>query len=225
MKFINVFLLTFLLALPVSVGGDSGTPQVAGQDVEPTPAVFTVDIQDECEVGELVRLNTSGEVDGITWKVKPETPDFEVIEEGRRAFFSARMPGEYLIIVAAARGGEPFLHWQTLTVRGEPTPVSRLTHKVGEWLKRLPADIDKSKIKQVAGVFRKLANSETAVDKMLEATALANSAVIGDELEKWVPFLDGLGNELDAMVASGDLSTREQYRAVWLEIAAAMERF
>lgn len=201
--------------------------QVVGQDVPVVPESnpFEVVVPAECEVGELVRMEAKGDFGGVVWKVMPETPDFEVIEMGRRAMFSARGPGEYLVMVAAASGDEPFLHWQTLTVKGEPVPVSELTKKVREWLKLLPADVDKTKVSQVAAVFKKMATSETEVEKMLEATALANSAVIGDDIDAWVPFLDGLGKELDAMVAAGELTTRDQYKATWLEIAAAMKGF
>jgi hypothetical protein len=222
-KFFLSFIVAFCLALPITCNPGI-TPAVQAQEVEVEP-VFKVSIQDECEVGELVRMTAEGDVEGIRWEIKPATPDFEVIEDGRRALFSARQGGEFLIIVAAAKDGKPFLYYQTLTVDGGvQTPVSDLSRKVATWLKRLPKDTPKAKIRQVAGVFRKLANSDTAVEKMLEATALANSAVIGDDLDKWVPFLDGLGNELDAMVDAGNLKTREQYRSTWLEIAAALDK-
>jgi len=225
MKYFFAFIVGFALLTPPHVGG--GHP-IARQDVpvEVVSRPFTVNVQDDCEIGELVRMVVDGDVEGITWKVKPETPDFEVIEGGRRALFSSRTGGDYLIIVAAARDGEPFLFFQTLTVKGgePPAPVSELTRKVQTWLKRLPANTDKAKIVAVAGVFRELADGATPIDKMLEATALANSAVIGDDLENWMPFLEGLGDELDVMVEAKQLETREQYRAAWLEISAAIEK-
>lgn len=227
MKFLVPFLLAFVLVLPA--GGDSPGKAavlgiVAGQDAVEVEPTFAVDIQDECEVGELVRMSADGSVDGIRWEIKPDSPDFEVIGDGRRAFFSGRTPGEFLIIVAGAKGGQPFLHYQTLTVRGDPTPVSELTGKIYTALKKLPKDVNKAKVKQVAGVFRKMANSDTPVEKMLEATALANSAVIGDDIESWVPFLEDLGTELDSLVEAKKLDTRDQYKSAWLEIAGALER-
>jgi hypothetical protein len=66
--------------------------------------------------------------------------------------------------------------------------------------------------------------TEIDVDGILEATALANTAVLGEDLEKWVPFLKSLEDELDAHIEAGGLKSREDYRDTWLAISKGLER-
>jgi hypothetical protein len=202
---------------------------IAGQ--EETEDGIILRAQDEAEIGELVRLDASASnVDGLTWQILPHTKDFEVIEDGRRAFFSSRVGGSYLIIIAGAKGGVPYLKHHTIDVLGgDPPPppgpeglgtkVRRWTKAVGEYKTR------KVHALAVAAVFRKLANAEeVTVDAMLDATATANSAILGEDLEKWFPLLEPLGEELDALMEDGKLETREQYKTVWLQIADGIEK-
>lgn len=195
---------------------------IAGQEIS-HPDTFRVAVQDDCEVGELVRATIEGDVAGITWRVIPETDDFETTDNGRKAFFSARAGGKYVFVVAAAKEGVPFLEVKTLTVRGPPVIVNKLRSTMKGWLKPIEAPNKVETLKAMAGVFRKLADKPTTVDKMLEATALANSAVIGDNIAAWVPFLDKLGNKLDGLVDAKELETIGQYQKTWLEIADALE--
>ena len=176
-----------------------------------------------CEVGELVRFDArESDVDALVWDIIPPTPDFEIVD--KRGFFSARSGGEFLILIAGAKGGKAFLVHQRLTVTGAAIPSTGLTRKVEDWLKLVPESADKkAKLVGMAGVFRKLAEKPVSPEKMVEATALANSAVLGDSVKTWVPFLEKLGTELDAMVAAKTLTTIEQYQTAWREIASAME--
>lgn len=205
--------------------------QVAGQDPAPADGLV-LRAPDQCDVGELVRLDLrDSTVEGIVWQCIPDTPDFEVIEDGRRAFFASREPGSYMFLIAGAKGGVPFLIHHIVTVAGgapAPGPDGNvgLGPKVAGWVKKVAEYPNrKAHAAGMAGVFSKLAEApDVKVEQILEATALANSAVLGADLEKWVPFLDDLGNELDAMVAAGSLTTREQYKAVWLDIAKALDK-
>jgi hypothetical protein len=179
----------------------------------------------DCEVGELVRIDARGsDVDSLAWNVLPATPDFEVVDDGFRAFFSARQGGKYLLIIAGAKDGKAFLHSQHLTVKSAPTPASGLTVKVRDWLKLLPPDVSeddrKQKLMAMAGVFRNIAEQPINVDEIQKSTALSNSAVLGDSIKSWMPFLDKLGLAVDAMT----LETDEHYKTAWIEIADAFER-
>ena len=204
---------------------------IAGQDAVPEVGIV-LRAQDECEVGELVRLDaTESDVDGLTWQILPATPDFEIIEDGRRAFFSAR--GEsagksFLIIVAGAKGGQPYLTHHTIDVIGvapEPGPETLAT-TVRRWVRNVE-EYEGRKVQglALAQVFRKLATADDiTVEQILEATATANSAVLGDNLQKWLPFLEPLGQELDTLTEAGKLCTREDYKNVWLSIADGIEK-
>lgn len=89
---------------------------------DPSPIVavgIVLTAPEQCEVGELVRIDaTSSDVDSLTWDILPPTPDFEVIN--KRAFFSGRKKGEWLVVVAGAKGGQSFLSHMKITV-GEKT--------------------------------------------------------------------------------------------------------
>lgn len=218
-----------LLAVP------GGSPRIAGQDEIVEPVVVIVEdgginltAPIECEVGELVRFDArESNVDALVWSIIPASDDFEMVDENRRAFFSARSPGEYLILIAGAKNGKAFLLHQTLTVTGKAIPDSELSTDIGKWLNTVPDfPAKKAQTLAMASVFRKLAKSDTDLDTMLEATALANSAVIGEAyIENWIPFLESLGKELDRLDESHQLANREAYRMKWLEIASALERF
>jgi len=200
---------------------------IAGQDPEPDNGIVLV-APDLCEVGELVRFDATESTVNLTWQILPHTDDFEVIESGKRAFFSSRVPGSYLVIVAGAKGDMPFLQHFTIVVEGtEPAPgPDTLPAKIARWVRKVEKYEGKNTdAARLAANFRKLATSEELeVDQILNATAVGNSAALGDNLEKWIPFLEELGTELDAYVDAGELDTREDYRDTWLAIVAGIER-
>lgn len=227
----KTFCLFAVMLTLLAVGRDQ-TP-FSGQDVEPIVVIMEdggifLDAPIKCEVGELVRFDARGsDVASLVWDIIPASDDFEMVDKNRRAFFSARRPGTYLILIAGAKNGKAFLLHQTLTVTGTAIPDSGLTADIERWLNTVP-DFPEKKAQTLAmaGVFRKLAESDTNLDTMLEATALANSAVIGQAyIENWIPFLDSLGKELDRLDESHQLANREAYQMKWLEIATALERF
>lgn len=206
--------------------------QIAGQTIDAEVEIADGGIQleapIECEVGELVRLDArNSNVDSVVWDILPKTSDFEVVD--LRGFFSARNGGEFLILIAGAKGGKAFLYHQKITVNGECDksfpPLSDLTLKVKSWVRNLLTDVPArdAKLKALADVFRRLSEGDINVNKILESTALANSAVIGKEdLKEWLPFLDRLGQELDSMGAKGELRTADQYRVAWRAISIGL---
>lgn len=240
MKFCNAS-LGWLLGVATCIIAACDTPApIAGQDEisEPLTVVLKLvksqtwgiqlDAPSECEVGELVRFDArESDVDALVWRIRPESDDFETVDGNRRAFFSARTPGKYLISIAGAKAGKAFLLQQTLTVNGLATPETNLASDIRQWLNMVPDFPEKeAQTLAMSEVFSKLATSDTDLDTMLTATALANSAVIGkDFIDQWVPFLDKLGTELDRLDASHQLDSREAYRMKWLEIATALKRF
>lgn len=211
--------------------------QVAGQqpNVEPAPDTpqITLRAKKLCEVGELLRLDaTESTVDGLTWQIIPKTNDFEVIENGRRAFFSSRTPGsEYLVILAGAKDGKAYLKHHKIRVRGElPAPGPKtIDLKISEWLDLVPeSEFKKEDAIRVATAFEetasKLQAGEMDVDNMLEATAVANVVALGERLEDWKAFLTELGTEMQIYVDSGQLETREQFLEVWATVAKGLRQ-
>lgn len=186
------------------------------------------------EVGELIRLDLrESKAVGIKWKVVPETTDLEIIDDGKRGLFSSRVAGTYQFIIAGARGdAASLIHHEIIVAGGAnpappgPAPVVALDQKVVTWSKTIKDyPSKKAHAAALAGVFRKMADTkDVKPEQILEATALANSAVLGADLDKWVTFLDEMGKELDAMVAANSLTTREQYRDAWLQIATGLDK-
>lgn len=129
--------------------GQPPTPIEVVEDVPPrikielVPRLATVGIvlaaPDICEVGELVRFDaTSSDVDSLTWDILPPTPDFEVVD--RRAFFSARNSGEWLVILAGAKNGQSFLSHKKIVVsikKSVPKLTSKPTGKFKQLVDRL----------------------------------------------------------------------------------------
>ncbi len=229
---------TFILILAVTISTLTqgqlivdGRP-VAGSEVprqfddlfEPTEAKPGIQLKApiKCEVGELIEFSAAGSnVDSLVWAIIPHTPDFKIVTNERIAFFSAREPGKsFRLVIAGAKDGQAFLVHQVLTVKGVSVPASGLAAKVSDWVREVSPDDKDATLRAMARVFRRLAiDEDISVDEILQATAIANSAVLGDDLESWTPFLDKLGNELDDMIDDGRLSTKEQYQRAWIDIA------
>lgn len=206
------------------------TRQVAIQ--EPVGPDLVLVAPETCEVGELVRLDLSqSKAIGLIWQVIPASTDFEVIDGGKRAVFSSRVGGVYRFIIAGARGDvASLIHHEIIVAGGAPDtgpgPAVSIDQRIVSWSKKVAEyPGKKTHAAGMAGVFRKMAETkDIKTDQILEATALANSAVLSADLEKWVPFLDLLGVELDAMVTASTLTTPEQYRATWLLIANGLDK-
>ena len=65
---------------------------------------------------------------------------------------------------------------------------------------------------------------EMSPDAIVEATKKSNRAALGKNLEAWIPFLDGLGNELRALGAAGKLPDMEAHRIIWERIGEALKQ-
>jgi hypothetical protein len=193
------------------VESDGFTLPVAGQDEAPADGII-LEAPELADVGELIL---------------PYTEDFEVIEGGKRAFFSSRVPGQYLVIIAGAKGDQPYLQHFTIIVDGgdfQPGPLT-LSRKVAAMVRKVEKyDGKHADAARLAANFRKAVNSPDAnIDTILNDTAVGNSAALGDNQGKWEAFLVDLGGELDSFIDAGELETLDQYKSVWLEIADGIE--
>lgn len=200
----NYLLLTTILIL--------GCQPVAYQ---PAPTQLNLEAPNECEVGELVRLNASGS-DIIVWEIVPETGDFEAV--GKRAFFSSRVGGEYLIIIAGCIDKQPMLKTHSIRVNGEIQSDSNLDSLIKTLLGRVQTQNKREEAIQLAQSFRVIGQTELSADKIIEATANVNRNALKDSLDAWKPFLDGIGAYLDAQETY-------DYRIVWPQIANSIEKW
>jgi len=184
---------------------------------------------EKARIGELVRFDlTKSTADSVKWVVSPGSKDFETYAEGRRAVFSARVPGEYLFIIAVASGGTVDVIQHTVRVEGPPMKPD--SNSFSDWLPYwlYPVDPPAAEIERLANSFEAISNQITSLSTpqgIIEATGKANREVLGDKLDFWKPILIKIQVNLTNRAKSGELKTPEQHKTVWLEIAAGLRRY
>jgi hypothetical protein len=202
------------------------TPEAAPL-LQDTAAQIVLQAPSTARVGELVRLDASeSSADSFKWLLVPESVDFEVYAEGQKAVFSARVPGEYLFIVAVAKEGSVDVVTWLLRVIGPPEPPnenSNITDHVVYWLWNLQVS-DESKI-ALADNFDRIANMDLGEPKeWIYETSRSNRDVLGDEYAVWKPFLQKVGAKLEKMAEYQQLTTPEEHAIVWRQIAEGLRK-
>lgn len=186
------------------------------------------------EVGELIRLDVTGsKAQSFKWILVPESVDFEVYDEGRRAVFSARTAGKYMFIVACASEGSVDVATHTVVIGNSPDnppppPTPELTAQIVGWC--ADAKVSKDEAKSLASSFRSVASSiaagvNTTPEDITKATSDANRAALGDALDSWIPVLKQIQGVLRAAAESGKLQTASQHQEMWTAIAEALEAY
>lgn len=190
---------------------------VAQEDETLIVPVIILDAQDECEVGELVTLDASASsAKTFIWQVIPETKNFVVIEDGARAFFSSSTSGEYLIILAGADDNRVGCVTHKLTVLGEPEILDPFTTLVKSWL---PENSDPELLKALSRSFEESAKAND-VESLIKATAVANRAVLGVNLDTYKPFLVAFSTYLRVEYQSKSF---EEHQQLWRNIARILK--
>lgn len=178
---------------------------------------------ESCVVGELVRLDaTASDSETLEWRIVPDSPDFQPV--GKTAFFSSRQGGDFLIIVAGSEQDKPVLHTHFIHVDGGTMSIGDLDTIVKELLKKVVTKNGREEAIKLAQSFRAIGGTEIPVEQILTATVAANRAALGESLEAWKPFLDGLAQYLDALTLENKLNVKDDYTKTWVAIANAIER-
>ena len=202
-------------------------PAQESDPVQPLEAKVVLVAPSQVRVGELVRLDVSESVaDSFKWLLVPQTPDFEVYAEGRKAVFSARAEGEYVFVVACAKGGTVDVVRHVIRVIGPPPmpQIDSLAEWIPfwNWVEMLP----KEECDLVSSVFAGVAERKDDLKDTgdwLKATAEANRQALGDRLEAWKPMLDKIGAALRKKAETGALATPEDFEKAWLEVAEGLK--
>lgn len=177
-------------------------------------------------VGELIRIDASeSDSETLVMEVIPSTDDFAQV--GKRGFLSSRQGGEYLLIIAGSEDNKPVLLTHRIYIEGpEPVdpdgqPTVNLDSEIRKWLTQVRSDGGKEEARKLAQSFRFVAGSKhVKIEDFLAAAAASNKMVLGDSLDPWKPFLDGLGKYLD----NNTPRSLKKYQDVWIKIATAIER-
>jgi hypothetical protein len=242
-KMLTLFGACFL-ALMMAIGSTYSETGLGSVYAQPAIAVegakIVITAPTSGVVGELIRMDVSkSQADSFKWLLVPESVDFEVYDNGRRAVFSARETGSYMFIVACAKDGmvDVATHVVTITQPGEPDPNKEYP-KVDEPVagsglnKLLPYWCSLAKRAQVetlalAESFESVAAAVaagvyTTPKEISKATGEANQTALGPALESWMPVLSKLQTELRRRSNAGELKTPEQHAAAWREIAEGL---
>lgn len=214
MKFYQIVALPLILVT-------TATPQ---QEQAQEQAQLTIQAPDKAKIGELVKFDVSESVaDSFKWTVKPTTDDFLTYDDGARAVFSARKAGTYQFIIACAKGGTVDVLIHTVTVEGPPTKPT--TNSLIEWIPYWGHDMPTDEAQALAQSFRKVTEANLmAPEDWIKTTAQANKVALGENIDDWKFVLDKIGQVLEKRAEDGSLSTPDEHKALWLEIARGLER-
>ncbi len=210
-------------------------------ETEKNIAKIVIKASSEAEMGQLVRLDvTASKAESFKWLLVPNSADFEVYDNGKRAVFSAREAGEYMFIVACAYKGTVAVTTHVVRV-GNPVPkpgdypiVERPNTgaAISEWvpywcsLTVRPEEETRKLSESFEGIAATIsAGVNTTPGDISKATSDANRQALGDSLEAWKPFLLSLQNEFKNRATAGTLVSAEQHAEMWREVAKGLRAY
>jgi len=228
-----------------------GSLTVLKDDEEVNPAAdvaqVVVNAQELGEVGELIRFDVSeSKAESFKWLLVPESVDFEVYDNGKRAVFSARRPGEYMFIVACAYKDTVDVTTHVVTIIGpdpqpdpdgpdDEYPVVPKPAEGASFVEWMPywcsqAKRPKDETMRLAASFESVAATisagvNTTPQEIIAATGEANRQVLGASMQAWMPVLQNLQAELKTRAEVGTLTTAEQHAETWREIAEGLRGY
>jgi hypothetical protein len=190
--------------------------------------IISLAAPDKAGVGELVVLDaTQSTATSFKWMIYPQTPNFLVIDGGKRAIFSEGHPGVYNIYLSGANGGEVDSIVQSITVGNSPTPSPTPTPQpvdigtmVKGWVTLVTDPNVKTESAALGSSFKSVAAQIragvlTTPDVIIKSTAVANNDALGNSASAWKPFFEKLQAELKSRSAAGTLTTPEQHALLW----------
>jgi hypothetical protein len=180
-------------------------------------------------IGELIRFDLSeSDVDSIKWLLVPGSADFETYNSGRNAVFSARVAGEYMFIIAAAKDGTVDVITHIITIKGPPErpATESLTQWIPYWL--YPLNLPKDEASALAGSFESVSSRITELstpEGIIEATAQGTREALGASLTSWKPLLGKIQVALAKRAHAGSLTSPQQHKETWSEIAKGLRSY
>lgn len=191
------------------------------ETIDNTDARIVLTAPNECEIGQLVELSAAeSTAASFTWRVIPETPNFRVIEGGKRALFCSGTPGKYQFVVAVAKRDtvDCIVH-EVMVLKPSlpPTPIDTFTITIQSWL---PENPDPNIVEKLAKSFERVAAAgHTDVSVLIKTTALSNRGILGVDLEKYKTFLIAFSNYLKENYVDEPI---EKHVELWFKVAAAL---
>lgn len=189
------------------------------------------------KVGDMIVVDVSeSNGAGFDWKVVPEPPDMRIFNDGKiMCAATGPSPIEYLFIVSCALDGKSNVKTHVVKVEAN-TPIipdqpgQRVAEKVAEWCADIESPTKRDDAMKLAQAFASLATvieggAFDTPDEVVAATKAATRDALGDNLEVWVPLLNGLTTELKAMAQVGLLQDTESHAPVWSAVAEGLSKY
>jgi hypothetical protein len=182
------------------------------------------------KIGQLVVLDVSESVAStFKWELRSKNTNFLVIDNGKRAVFTAEVGGEYLFVVAAAKGDTIDVVIHTIKVAGGPAqPTEDVAAKVAQWCAKIDYAQKRDDLLKLAQSFSSvsaiISDQMTPAD-IVDATKKSNRDALGTNIQNWVPFLEGLQAELKALSESGKLPDSASHQKMWRAIADGLKEY
>lgn len=198
---------------------------------------------DTVKPGDLAVLDASStEADSFAWQVVPDCgSNFMVIDDGRRAVFTSGKPGEYLFIIAVAKGGKVGTLAHKITVEGQaptpspapPQPSDNIEAKVAQWCADVKSPTLRDDALKLSQSFASLSalietsakSTPMSAAEIVEATKVSNRSALGSNYSHWEPFFTHLQSELVRLAADGKLADAEAHAKVWREIGVGLQSY
>lgn len=210
-------------------------------------ARVVVNAPGEGVIGELIRFDLSASVaEAFKWLRVPETVDFEVYDNGTRAVFSARQPGEYVFVIACAYQGTVDVTTHVVAIIGpdpgpsppdpdDNYPVIPVPADGASFVEWVPywcsiARRPEAETLRLAASFESVAATIAAginmtPQEIVDATSRANRLALGESITLWMPVLQNLQDALKTRAVAGTLVTVEQHAVAWREIATGLRAY
>lgn len=199
--------------------------------VDPNSANVVIKAPESVQAGELVQISVAeSNADSFSWKIEPHTKNFQVVDGGRRAFFSHGSSGEFLIIVAGAKGGTSDVKTIRIKIIGPDVPPNPtdIASKVPSWCEKVQSPTKRDDALKLAQSFSSVAaviKPTMTPGEVVEATKKSNQDALGANVKHWEPFLIALQTELKAQATAGTLSDTESHTKAWRAIAEGLNRY
>lgn len=206
-------------------------PEVAPPTVVEKPVVAKVVLKAPATatIGQLVVLDVTDSIgESFEWHVSPDTGNFLVIDNGRRAVFSTPVGGDFVFTVGTALNSTVNVKIHTVRVPTgpvEPTAVD-MAAKVASWCAAVNSPTKRDDALKLAQSFSAVAaladTREMTPDEIVQATIVSNRDALSGNLQNWVPFLQSLQAELKAQSNVGKLVDSKAHADAWKSIAKGL---